>query len=294
VTLSVVIATRDRAAFLDRALASLREQREAPPFDVVVADNGSQDATAEVVARHAGGAAFPLRRVFVPEPNRGAARNRGVAEATGEVVVFVDDDVVLPEGFLAAHAREQAGPGWITVAGPILNVPTFSDRPKPGPQNGSRAFLCTCNASVARAAFDAAGGFDEQFRLYGWEDTELGIRLRRLGVKRRFSWDAYLYHIKPAATETLDAVLRKTVEKARMAARLVRKDPAMRTRLATGAYAANFVRAALMTPGWSLPNYEALARNARVPAPLRALARARYLDGIYIRELRAALREHVG
>ncbi len=259
-----------------------------------MADNGSQDATAEVVARHAAEAPFAVRRVYVPEPNRGAARNRGVAQSTGDVVAFVDDDVVLPEGFLAAHAREHAGSRLVTVAGPILNVPRFSDRPKPGPHNGSRAFFCTCNASVSRAAFDAAGGFDEQFQLYGWEDTELGIRLRRRGVTRRFSWDAFLYHIKPAAIETLDAVLRKTTEKARMAARLVRKDPSTRTRLATGAYGANLLRAALMTPGWSLRHYEALARNDAVPPALRSLARARFLDGTYVRELRAALRDHAG
>ena len=81
-TLSVVIATRDRAAFLDNALSSLRAQQGAPPFDVVVADNGSRDATAEVVARHAANAPFPLRRVYVPEPNRGAARNRGLTCAS--------------------------------------------------------------------------------------------------------------------------------------------------------------------------------------------------------------------
>jgi GT2 family glycosyltransferase len=294
VTFSVVIATRDRAAFLDRALESLRTQRNAPAFDVVVADNGSQDATADVVARQAQSAPFPLRRVYVPEPNRGAARNRGVALTGGDVVAFVDDDVVLPPDFLAAHARERSQPGWVTVTGPILNVPDYSERPKPGPQNGSRAFFCTCNASVDRAAFDAAGGFDEQFVLYGWEDTELGIRLRRLGVRRQFSWDAYLYHIKPAATETLDAALHKTTEKAKMAARLVRKDPTTRTRLATGAYAANVLRAALLTPGWSLRHYEALARNERAPAPLRAHARARYLDGVYVRELRVALRTDAG
>ncbi len=293
-TLSVVIATRDRAVFLDHALTSLRAQRDAPPFDVVVADNGSQDGTAAVIERHAADAPFALRRVYVPAPNRGAARNRGVALTQGEIVVFVDDDVVLPEGFLAAHAREHAGPARVTVAGPILNVPSFTERPKPRPQNGSRAYFCTCNASVARAAFDAAGGFDEQFELYGWEDTELGIRLRRLGVGRRFSWDAYLYHIKPETTETLDAALHKMTEKARMAARLVRKDPTTRTRLATGAYGVNLLRAALMTPGWSLPHYEALARNERAPAALRALARARYLDGTYVRELRTALRSDAG
>ena len=45
---------------------------------------------------------------------------------------------------------------------------------------------------MPRASYDAVGGFDESFDLYGWEDTELGIRLRRAGVARRFAWDAYL------------------------------------------------------------------------------------------------------
>ena len=117
-TLSVVIATKDRASFLERALASLGQQRGAPRFDVVVADNGSTDATPAVVERRAAAADYPLTRVFVPEPNRGAARNRGVAASHGDVIVFVDDDVVLPAGFLAAHAREhEAGrpvttPSW--------------------------------------------------------------------------------------------------------------------------------------------------------------------------------------
>ena len=75
--LSVVIATRDRAGFLERALESLAAQDDPPEFEVVVADNGSSDATAEVVARHADAGRFPLRRVFVPEPNRSAARDAG-------------------------------------------------------------------------------------------------------------------------------------------------------------------------------------------------------------------------
>jgi GT2 family glycosyltransferase len=191
---------------------------------------------------------------------------------------------------LAAHAREHEAGRPVTVAGPIVNVPSFDDRPKPTLANASRAFLCTCNASLPRASYDAVGGFDESFDLYGWEDTELGIRLRRAGVARRYSWDAYLYHIKPPQTETLDVVLRKTVEKARMAARLVDKDPTARTRLATGAYAANLARAALVAPGWSLGWYEALATNPNAPAALRAFGRAQFLDGWYARELRAALR----
>lgn len=289
--LSVVIATRDRANLLAGALDSLADQSGIARFEVVVADNGSSDPTAEVVAERVDRFGGALQRVFVPEPNRGLARNRGVAASKGEIVAFVDDDVLLPEHFLAAHEREHRAGGPLAVAGPILNVPSPDVRPTPTLANASRAFFCTCNASLPRTAFDAVGGFDETFNLYGWEDTDLGIRLRRSGVKRAFAWEAYLYHIKPPHTETLEIALQKTTEKARMAARLVAKDPSARTRLATGAYAANLARAALVAPPWSLGWYESLARDERLPNGVRAFARAQMLDGSYVRELRRSLRD---
>jgi glycosyltransferase involved in cell wall biosynthesis len=289
VTLSVVIASKDRAGLLAQALDSLAAQAGAPEFEIIVADNGSSDATPAVVAeRQSGG--LQLRRVFVPEPNRGKARNAGVAAATGRILVFVDDDVEVPPHFLAAHARAHAAAGPVAASGPILNVPEYGSQAKPSFANYSGAYFCTCNVSLPREAFEAAGGFDEDFDLYGWEDTELGLRLRRGDVGRAFVWEAYLYHIKPPATETLDNVLIKTKERARMAARFLQKDAGLRTKLATGAYRANFWRSQLTVPGWTLPWYSSLARNERVPAALRALARAQVLDGEYTGELRRALR----
>lgn len=288
---SVVIATKDRVKFLTSALDSLAAQEDAPEFEVIVADNGSSDATAEAVTQRQG-RALNLRRVFVPEPNRGKARNAGVASATGRILVFIDDDVELPPHFLAAHARAHAhaGTSALAVSGPILNVPGYGARHKPSFANYSGAFFCTCNVSLPRSAFVAAGGFDEGFDLYGWEDTELGLRLRRREVRRAFAWDAYLYHIKSPAMETLDVVLGKTKERARMAARLLQKDASLRIKLATGAYGANLWRSRITVPGWTLPLYASLARSERVPRPLRALARAQLLDGEYTGELRRALR----
>ncbi|GAC1300536.1 MAG: glycosyltransferase family 2 protein [Vulcanimicrobiaceae bacterium] len=287
--LSVVIATKDRAGFLAAALASLATQRNAPPFEAIVVDNGSRDGTAPLVRERARDGGFPLHYVYAGEPNRGAARNAGVARATGDIVAFVDDDVVLPEHFLFAHAAAHARRRGAAVTGPILNVPAPAARARPGIANYSGAFFCTCNVSVARDALEAVGGFDERFKLYGWEDTELGLRLRRSGVRRAFAWDAYLWHIKPHAVETLDVVVRKTLERAQMAGLLLRKDGSLRTRLATGAYGLNLARSTALAPPWSLRWYGALAANDRVPAPLRAIARAQLLDGSYTRELRAAL-----
>jgi len=146
--------------------------------------------------------------------------------------------------------------------------------------------------SVPRASLLEVAGFDERFHLYGWEDTELGLRLRRHGVQRGFAWDAYLYHIKPAATETLDVVAGKTIERAQMAARLLDKDRGLRTRLATGAYGPNLWRARLFAPAWLQPVYRSLAQSERLPRPLRDLARAQFLDVTYTNALRRALAGH--
>jgi glycosyltransferase involved in cell wall biosynthesis len=287
VKISVVIATKDRAALLDGALSSLRGQEGAPEFELIVVDNGSSDATPAVARAH--GAEY----AFVAEPNRGKARNAGIARASGEVVAFVDDDVVVPPHFLAAHAKahdEEIFP--LAVSGPIVNVPDPAHRPKPTAANVSRAFFVTCNVSVRTSSLRAVGGFDEAFDLYGWEDTELGARLRAHGVKRAFAWDAYLWHIKPPTPESLEDALGKAIEKARMAARFVGKMPTARVKLATGAYVPNLVRARVLNPGFLQPFYAGLASSPRVPPLLAQLARGALLDSVYTEELDRQLRRN--
>jgi len=280
VNVSVVIATKDRAELLGAALASLRAQADAPPFEIVVVDNGSSDRTPAIAREH--GAAY----VFVAEPNRGKARNAGVAHATGELIVFVDDDVITPPHFVAAHARAHAAEGVpLAVSGPIINVPASEDRPAPTAANASRAFFVTCNVSLPRAPFEAAGGFDEAFDRYGWEDTELGVRLRARGVRRRFAWDAYLWHIKPPTPEALEDALGKAIEKARMAAQFVRKIPTTRVKLATGAYGFNLARARLLAPPLLQPLYAGLATSTRLPSVVSSIARGLLLDSVYTEEL---------
>jgi glycosyltransferase involved in cell wall biosynthesis len=285
VTLSVVIATKNRAALLDDALGSLRAQADAPPFEIIVVDNGSNDATPEIARKH------DAEYAFVAEPNRGKARNAGIARATGDVVIFVDDDVVTPPHFIAAHAKAHAeSDAPLAVSGPILNIASPEDRPEPGAANFSRAFFVTCNVSVPRAPLQAVGAFDETFDLYGWEDTELGARLREHGLRRGFAWDAYLWHVKPPTPESLDDALNKAIEKARMGAQFVRKMPTARVKLATGAYALNLVRARVLAPRAVQPFFAGLATSARVPAPVAAFARRLLLDSVYTEELDRQLR----
>lgn len=281
---SIVIATKDRARYLERALDSLAAAKNAPPFEIVVADNGSSDDTRAVVERKNETTGLPIRYVFEPEPNRGKARNRAIAAAQGEIVAFCDDDVNVPADWIAAHVRAQAA-GPAVVNGPILNVASYDDRPQPRVANYSRAYLCTCNASVPRSALAQTGGFDESFDLYGWEDTELGVRLRESGLAWNFAWDAYIWHIKPPEQNTVEVEARKAVEKARMARRFLLKHPSRRARLATGAHAANVLRGRFLMPEALLAVYAGVATHPSAPGWMKALARAQFLDGVYTKEL---------
>jgi len=283
---TVVIATRNRAAFLRECLRCLGAQTAAGRFDVVVVDNGSTDETPGVVAT-AAERGVPVRSVAIAEPNRAKARNAGIAHARGEAVIFCDDDTLPPGGFVEAHLRARAGVRRAVVSGPIINVPDGEHLRRPDARHFSRAFLCTCNASAARADLKAVGGFDERYDLYGWEDTDLGVRLRAAGARRVWSWNAYIYHVKPAATLLLDRRIALAAEKGAMAARFVRKSPTTAVRLATGAYAMNFARAAIVG---AAPLRRLYARAARGTSATSRIAADLLADGAYMDALRAALR----
>jgi GT2 family glycosyltransferase len=282
---TVIIATHNRAQELRTCLTGLARQSARNNFEVLVVDNGSQDDTAAIIA------AAGVRSVFVEIPNRAKARNAGIAAAGGDVVVFCDDDTLAPQDWVAAHLAAHADRPNAVVSGPIVNVADAAHLVAPGRRHYSRAFFCTCNVSVARCALLAAGGFDERYDLYGWEDTDLGIRLRANGARRIFEWSAFIYHMKPPAAMTLARRQSLAREKGAMAARFVRKSPTWPVKLATGAYALNFGRAALLRAAPVRVLCERLAGGHEAPrSPLETLAVDTLVDGAYVDALRAALR----
>ena len=129
VSATVVVCTRNRAERLGGCLAHLADQvagagqsgsGEATDVEVVVVDNGSTDRTGAVAAAWC--AADPGRRRLVTEPVPGLsrARNRGVAAARGDVVLFVDDDAHAPRGWVAAHLAAYARDDRVVaVGGPV-------------------------------------------------------------------------------------------------------------------------------------------------------------------------------
>ncbi len=203
-------------------------------------------------------------------------------------MLFCDDDVRAAPGWLAAHAAAHGEPRRV-VNGPILNVPAFDARPKPRRRNYSRAFLCTCNASLPKEAFVAVGGFDERFDLYGWEDTELGVRLREPGCAGSSRG------MRTSGTSSRRTRTRSRSRRARRSRRrewravFSRSIPSRRARLATGAHRLNLLRARYLLPDWLLAIYAGVSTSERAPAWVAAVGRAQFLDGIYARELVRAL-----
>lgn len=99
---SVVLASRNRAPQLRRLLLGLQQQRDAPKFEVIVADNGSQDETATVIAGLQD--RLDLRSVFVSRPGKSVALNAALRLARGAIIVFTDDDVFPDANWLANMA----------------------------------------------------------------------------------------------------------------------------------------------------------------------------------------------
>jgi glycosyltransferase involved in cell wall biosynthesis len=115
--LSIVVCTRDRSVLLDRCLASMRDHGLDDSVEVLVVDNGSTDATPEVAATWA--RRLPIVYVREPEVGLSNARNRAIAEARGDVLVFVDDDVTVRPTWLAGY-REALQPDVAGAAGRVL------------------------------------------------------------------------------------------------------------------------------------------------------------------------------
>jgi glycosyltransferase involved in cell wall biosynthesis len=223
--ISVVVPTRDRPGYLEVTLASLGRQRGDTAHEVVVVDDGAAGSTAEVAARHG------MRCIRHNERRSlNAARNTGLREARAPVVAFVDDDVLVPAGWLSALAAgARAYPDAEAFGGPIRArlegpSPRACGREDPpvtvldlGPRDRDADMVWGANFAVRRSAVERIGPFDERIvRPHGDEEDWLE-RLRGRGGRIIYLAEAGLEHRRTAADARVGPLSRAAYARGRAA-----------------------------------------------------------------------------
>ncbi len=237
---TIQVCTYNRARLLERVLDACFEQTvESDGYEVVLVNDGSTDDTGEVIARARERATCGFE--VVEQQNSGLARGRnaGIARARGERIIFIDDDVLPLPDFVAEHLHAGSTyPGRI-VRGGVINVESYDELPPPvwSIGNYSANSFWTTNVSVPLQTLRDIGGFNERFSEYGWEDIDVGLRLRDAHVRAVFNPHALAYHYKPRPRgANVEGMLRQARAQARTAVQLSRLHPRWRTYLATGEY----------------------------------------------------------
>jgi len=225
VDVSVIVCTYNRSNLLERTLKSVAAQQVPGniEWEVIVVDNASTDATPEVARRFAD--QYPnIRCVREERQGLSHARNRGIDEAAGALVCFVDDDVRLPTDYVArAHAAWKNGSwgvaGGRAVADYEIPRPTWIDRlprqmlnaPFGVHDRGEHDFIIDdsdeivpigANMLIPRAVFEKIGKFDTELgrtgkSLRSGEDTEFYERARRAGLSIGYCGSCPLWHFVP-------------------------------------------------------------------------------------------------
>jgi len=211
-SLSVVIPTYNRAKVLAKALEGyLAQSSPALIQELIVVDDGSTDDTETMVREFGARSVFPVR--YLRQSNKGpaAARNLGIGEVRSSLVLFTDSDIVpsfdLVEQHIEWHRKNPP------IASAVLGYVTWPAEIRPTPfmrwygekrlfhfdelrnrQEASFHFFYTCNVSLKTEFLRAGGQFDEDFKSAAHEDTELGYRLNKRGLKLLYNPAAIGYH----------------------------------------------------------------------------------------------------
>ena len=239
---SVVIPTYNRRPILEKCLLALEQQQTSGTpverYEVVVVDDGSTDGTPTWLRQNTDRFAH-VRLIEQVHGGPAEGRNRGVKHARGDVIVFIDSDLVVTPVFLAKHAEalqqswSRTGDRLCFTYGAVINTANFEEptNERHKLRDLSWAYFATGNVAIDRSVLQRSGLFDTGFRLYGWEDLELGERLRRMKVRLIKCPEAVGYHWHPALSlDQIPRLIEVEGERARMGLLFYRKHPTRRVR----------------------------------------------------------------
>jgi glycosyltransferase involved in cell wall biosynthesis len=207
--LSIIIPTYNRNKLLRRTLQGLCEQLRAERIlEILVVNDGSTDATSDVIDEFSG--RLPIRYIVQPKSGVSTARNRGLREARGRIVLLLDDDVIPSSTLVLEHTDfhrqspelESVLLGYVTWLPELRITPFMRWYGEYGALFGyalledgcqvDRRYLYTCNISFKTEFIRANRGFNENLTVH--EDHELGFRLAKQGMRMFFRRNALGYH----------------------------------------------------------------------------------------------------
>jgi GT2 family glycosyltransferase len=195
--ISVVVCSHNGEATIEETCRGLRGL-DYPRYEVIVVDDGSTDATADIARRHG------FRVISTQRCGLSSARNTGLEAATGDIVAYLDDDAFPDRHWLTYMARAYGTGDYAGVGGPNLAPPgdgTVASCIAQAPGNPAHVLLSDreaehipgCNCSFRRDALEAIGGFDPAFRVAG-DDVDVCWRVRERGWRLGFSPAAVVWH----------------------------------------------------------------------------------------------------
>ena len=197
---SIIIPTYQRPKALQRCLESFLSL-DYPDWELLLVNDGGEILLDEVLSSQ-----LPFRLINSPHAGPAAARNRGAEAATGEILVFTDDDCRVESDWLWQFRRGFEQKSVDALAGDWLNP--FPDdvgavtwhlymnflRETLRDKAGQALLLLSNNVAYKREVFEALSGFDESFPLAAAEDLDLGYRLIAAGYKQDFQLAAKVWH----------------------------------------------------------------------------------------------------
>jgi GT2 family glycosyltransferase len=208
--LTVVIPTCNRGDLLGQTVRKLLHDQTAAAgeYEIVVVDDGSTDDTPRVMS-DLGAPESRVRYVRQENKGPGAARNAGVREAKGDIILFTGDDCIPDSRLIEEHLKARERYGDVAVAGHVAWHPDLELTPLmlfldqgaqfgftqiEDPENVTFWTFYTANCSLHRHWVEDVGGFDESFRYAAYEDIEVAYRMSQRGLRIAYHRLALTYH----------------------------------------------------------------------------------------------------